>query len=295
MREKTADSLYGFCIGVGGMCIALLYRVDVVSLFAVFLFCFVMWLFYRKTDFTQSAVLCVGALLSAAVSVFVGCDIVCRFALDNTFLPICVFLGCCCAVALALSNTRALKSVAFVIAVVCIFFISLILLLCIAESDFSKEKIPFTPNRIVFPMVVFSVTDSFFIMPYVKKKNRFYYLLGNSFMPFYMFVTVVVALFALSLEIFDSLDTPIVKLWQTCYVLSFVDRFETLIICVLFAVCIVKAGILLKTVLDFYSKMTVLLFFGFTVLLFAGTVLLYIFAALTLICIISYYINKKIC
>ena len=295
MREKTADAFYGFCVGAGGMCIALLYRVDVFPMLFVFLLCFVGWLIYSKIYFTQSVILCVGALFSASVSVYVGCKLVCRFAIDSSFLPMCVLLGGGCAIILALSDIRASKSVAFVVSLVCIFLMLLILFLCIVESDLSKEKFSFLGKRLVIPLTVFSVVDSFFIMPYIKNKNRIYFMIGNSVMPFYMLVTIAVSVCALSRSVFESLDSPVVKLWQTCYVLSFVDRFETLIICALFSVCVVKAGVLLKSVFDFCSQKTAVLFFALVVLLFVSNAFMYVFAALSLFCVAIYCIIKKIC
>ncbi len=308
MKSKTADIFYAFCVSVGGICIALLYRVDILTIFFILtlsvsfsLFCCFLGERTASREWVKR-VFAVGALISAAVSIYLGTRLVCDFSLDNSFVPICIFLSCVVAVSLATSTLRACKSVASVMSAVCVLFLLIILLLCILEGDFSKVYSGDSDRSIIFPLAVFSVIDIVFIMPYIRKSNRCMFVLGSALMPAYMLVTTVLAISTLSADIFYSLDTPVITMWQTCYVISFVDRFETLILCVLFAICTVKAGIFLKCVFDIFQKrfktIVSVLLGALTIPLVLRPGLIYIYAFFSLIVAIIYCVNlllKKCC
>lgn len=295
MREKTADLFYAFCISSGGMCIALLYPVDIFMLAAVLILSVGFSLLCLRLDVSRRyrLPLSVGALVSASASIYIGVTLVTDFALDNSFIPICLLLAIAVAMALAFSTARASKSVASVMSALCIILLLIVLLLCIVESDFSGDMSVSADKKILFPLAVFTVLDAAYVMPLVKRKSRRMFMLGAALMPVYMIATAAVAISALSPAVYSAADTPIITMWQTCFVLSFVDRFETVIICVLFAVCAVKAGMLLKTVISTFSKKLVFLLFFLPIPLIFKPVLLYVYAAISAVSVTVYLLLKK--
>ncbi len=113
MKIKIADILCSFCISCGGLSLALLYRVDALSIFFVLMLSVAFSLFCcslgNKTLSKNwlKKVFAVGAFVSASVSVYVGTRLVCSFCLNNSFIPICIFLACAVSLCLALSTLRA--------------------------------------------------------------------------------------------------------------------------------------------------------------------------------------------
>jgi len=235
-----------------------------------------------------------GALISSSVSTYIGTRLVCSFALDKSFVPICVFLGCAVALSFAISSLRACKSVTSVVSVFGILMLIVILTLCLFDGSFDKVTSASVDRRIIFPLSVFGVIDSLFVMPYIRKTNKCMFVIGSALMPSYLLVTVLLSISMLSSQIFHSLDTPIITMWQSCYVASFIDRFETIVMCALFAVCAAKAGILLKCVFDIlkaYRPLAFVAFSLFVVPLILMPSLIYLYAVLTLVCVTVYLIN----
>ncbi len=295
MREKTADFFYAFCISAGGISVALLYPVDLVGAIVISVISVVAGILFTRldTDTRRLDYLSVGALFSSAVSLWLGVTLVTDFTLDNSFVPICLFLSFIVAVAIAFSSARASKSVAAAMSVLAIVLLLVILLLCVLESDFSTKVTASNDKRILFPLAVFSVLDTVFILPYIKKKNRIACIFGGAVMPLYLVATVAITLFALPQNVYFGPVTPIIKMWQTCFVLSFIDRFETLIICVLFAINILKAGILLKTALCKIKKPLAFIPALLAIALIFRPALIYVFAAFTAIFVLIYLLFKK--
>lgn len=301
MRSKTADILYSFCISCGGLAIALLYSVDAFTMLFILTLSITLSLFCCLIgDRTVSKqwvkkLFGLGSLLSASVSVYSGTELVCSFALDKSFIAICIFLACSVALCLAVSSLRACKSVSAVTAIGCILFLIIIFVLCLFECDF--EKVISTPvdRKLLFPLSVFCTIDSLFIMPYIRKTNKCMFVVGSALMPAYMLLTVLLSISTLSPKVYSSLNTPIITLWQSCYVASFIDRFETVVLCAIYAVCAVKAGMLLKCVFDIYSKR----FFPIAFIIFSAAVvplvfmpsLLYVYALLSFLSVLIYTIN----
>lgn len=301
MRAKTADILCSFCVSCGGLSLALLYRVDALTMLFILtlsvafsLFCCAIADRLASKEWVKK-VFALGMLISAAVSIYTGTRLVCNFSLGNSFVPICIFLGCVTALCIALSSLRASKSVLSVMSVACIVLLLAILILCALESDFSKVVSGSADKRLIFPLAVFGVVDAIFIMPFIRKNNRCMFVIGSALMPSYLLLTVLFAISTLSKEVYYSLDTPIITLWQSCYVASFIDRFETVVLCALFAVCTLKAGMLLKCSFDIFKKSRLpvifILFSALTVPLILKPALIYLYAALTLVCAAIYVIN----
>ena len=300
MKSKITDILYSFCISCSGLCLALLYRVDALTLLFVLtlsvafsLFCCAISNRTVSKDYVKK-IFALGALVSASVSVYIGIRLVCSFALDNSFIPICIFLCCTVALCFAVSSLRACKSVASVVSVFCILILAVILVLCLFDGGFDRVISGRVDRRIIFPLSVFGVIDAVFIMPYIRKNNRCMFVIGSALMPSYLLVTVLLAISMLSSKIYYSLDTPIITMWQSCYVASFIDRFETIAVCVLFAVCAVKSGIFLKCVFDIFKKYRAVLFSLLAVLvipLILMPSLIFLYAGATLGCVMVYLIN----
>lgn len=295
MREKTADFFYALCISLGGMSIAFLYPTDIAVAIVVTIICAVVGilLVFLDTDRRKMDYLSVGALFSSAVSLYLGVTFVTDFTLDNSFIPICLFLSGVVAALIAFSSSRASKSVACVMSVLAIVLLLIVFLLCVLESDFSVAVTFENDKRILLPLTVFSVLDLVFIMPYVKKKNRIACVFGSIIMPVYLLATIIVTIFVLPNNISFLPVPPIIKMWQSCFVLSFIDRFETLIICVLFALNVIKAGVLLKTSLCKIKKQLVFIPVLLALALVIKPALIYVFALLTLIFVSVYLLFKK--
>ena len=295
MREKIADFFYAFCISAGGVSVALLYPVDLVGAVAIALVSVGAGIFFVHfdTDARRHDFLSVGALFSSAVSLWLGVTLVTDFTLDNSFVPICLFLSFVVAVAIAFSSDRASKSVASAMSVIAITLLLVIFLLCVLESDFSTKITVSNDKKILFPLAIFSVFDTVFILPSIKKKNRIFCLFGGVLMPLYLVATVAITLFALPHNVYFGPVTPIIKMWQTCFVLSFIDRFETLIICVIFAINVLKSGILLKTALCKIKKPLIFIPALLAVALIFRPALIYVFAIFTAIFVLIYLLFKK--
>ncbi len=296
MKSKTADIFYAFCISQGGLCIALMYSADIVSLaitlvlsVGVSLFCSLA--VKKRPSRSIQKITSVGALISSSVSVYIGCSLACDYALNKSFLPLCVFLFVTAAVYLAYSRLRAVKSVASVISVLAVILLLVILLLCIIENDFSKTCVDRGDKKILFPLCVFSAIDLIYVAAHVRRQNRCMFVIGTAFAPIYTLITAVIAVCTLTPDIYYSLKAPIITLWQSCYVVSFVDRFETVIICVLFAVSLIKSAILLKPVVKNHPKKIIILFALLPVFLFLYPPLIYVYAALSLALSAPYLFN----
>ncbi len=301
MRAKTADILCAFCVSCGGLSLALLYRVDALTMLFILtlsvafsLFCCAIADRLASKEWVKK-VFALGMLVSAAVSIYTGTRLVCNYSLGNSFIPICIFLGCVTALCFAISSIRASKSVGAIVSAVCIFFLLAILILCVLESDFTKVISGNADKRLIFPLAVFGVVDAIFIMPFIRKSNRCMFVVGSALMPSYLLLTVIFAISTLSNNLYYSLDTPIITMWQNCYVASFVDRFETVVLCALFTVCTVKSGMFLKCSFDILKKrihpLIFLLFSALTVPLILKPELVYVYAALTLASATVYVIN----
>ncbi len=301
MRIKMADLLCAFCVSCGGLSIALLYRVNALTILFILtlsvafsLFCCAIGNRITSKEWVKK-VFGLGMLVSAAVSLYTGTRLVCNFSLGNSFIPICIFLGCVTSLCIALSSLRASKSVGAVVSVICIFFLLAILILCALESDFSKVVSGNCDKRIIFPLAVFGIVDAIFIMPYIRKSNRCMFVIGSALMPSYMLLTVIFSISTLSSELYYSLNTPIITMWQSCYVASFIDRFETIVLCALYAVCIIKSGMFLRCSFDIFKKrfkpFAFIIFSVLTIPIILKPALIYIYAVLTLISASVYVVN----
>ncbi len=301
MKSITADIFCSFCVSCAGLCIALLYRVDVLSVFFILTLSIAFSLFCcaiggrKSSDKRIKNTFAIGALVSASTSIAIGCRFVCSFCLDKSFVPICIFLGCVVSLCFAVSSLRGCKSVVSIMSLLCIFFLMAILILCIFESDFSKVVSGISDRRILFPLSVFGVIDVIYIMPYIRKSNRCMFVIGSALMPVYVLLTVLFAISTLSERIYYSLDTPIITMWQSCYVASFIDRFETVVLCALFVICILKSGLFLRCVFDVFSKkihpFTFIVFSLAVIPLIIWSSLIYLYAALSFVCAIIYCVN----
>ncbi len=301
MKSKIADIFCSFCVSCVSLGIALLYRVDILSMLFILTLSITFSLFCCSFVNANLSSVWVkrcfgfGALISASSSICIACRLVCGYCLDNSFVPITVFLGCTVALCLALSSVRACKSVVSVMSLICIFFLLAIFILGIFESDFSKVISGISDRRILFPLSVFGVVDVIYIMPYIRKSNRCMFVVGSAIVPAYVLLTILFAVSTLSADIYYSLNTPIITMWQSCYVASFIDRFETVVLCAIFVVCIMKSGLFLKCVFDAFSKkaqpLMFVLFALSTIPLTLNPSLIYLYAALSLICALVYCVN----
>lgn len=301
MKSKTSDILCSFCVSCGGLTLALLYRVDALTMLFVLtlsvafsLFCCALSNRFASKPWVKKF-FALGMLISAAVSICSGTRLVCNFSLGNSFIPICIFLGCVCALCVALSTLRSVKSVVSVMSVVCIILLIIIIVLCAFECDFSKVISGNADKWIIFPLAVFGVVDAIFIMPFIRKTNRCMFVLGSAIMPSYLLLTVLFTLSTLSKDVYYSLDNPIITLWQSCYVASFIDRFETVVLCALYIICVLKSGMLLKCSFKIFKNKRLpfifILFSLLTVPLILKPVVIYVYATLAFISATVYVIN----
>ncbi len=293
MREKTADFFYAFTISISIISFSLLYSVDIVGAVVIAVASVVLGILFIRldTDLRPPLFLSVGALFSSAVSLYLGVTLVTDLTLNNKFIPVCLLLSFAVAVAIATSSGRASKSVAAVMSVLAVILLLVVFLLCLLESDFSAGVTVINDKKILLPIIVFSVIDTVFILPFVKKKNRVACVFGGAVIPVYLLATVTLTLFVVPHNL--PFVNPILKMWQTCFVLSFIDRFETLIICVIFSLSIVKAGIILQTALIKIPKTLLFIPALLAVFLILRPGLIYVFAVLTFLFVIVYLLFKK--
>ena len=162
MRAKTADILCAFCVSCGGLSLALLYRVDALTMLFILtlsvafsLFCCAIADRHTHRGWVKK-IFALGMLASAAVSIYSGTRLVCDFSLDNSFIPICLFLGCITSLCISLSSLRACKSVAAISGFFCIILLLAILILGVIKSDFSKAVSITCDKRLIFPLAVSS-------------------------------------------------------------------------------------------------------------------------------------------
>ena len=259
-----------------------------VGLFAVFIL--------RKINYVRSGLLFITsacAIVSASVSMFTSLSLVCNFSLNSSFVPICTFLAAVVILCILYSSNRAIKSVVCVASALCGFLLLLMLFLCFFESDKSFFALPNINPYIIFPLISFALFDNLFFIPEIKKSDKKPYYLGILAAVLYFVFSSVLSLSVLSTNIYSATPSPVIRLWSTCFVVSFVDRFETVVVCVLFTLCVLKCGLLLKTVKSFHPILRVFLAMVLMILLFFYPLLIIFYSIIVIIGLIVYVIIKK--
>ncbi len=288
MKTKLVDFLYIFCISASGMSVALFLKSDIVSLFCAVLSSVVMALVFSMhpaLDMTKplnKTIFTIGTVCSSSASVFTACALFGRFVLNKTYVALVLVLSVFVITAIALSSFYAIKYTTAVMSSLCIVFLLIVLVLSIVNKDFSKAKCLDFNIKSVLPLVALSSVDSVFVIGHIKKTNRAVGIFAYVLMPVYFLVTTIVAMSTLSSKLYCNFDMPILKMWQTTYLASFVDRYETVIITALGALCLLKSGIMLKSVFEINSKKAVLVtvVFAITISVLKSFSVMYVLCAI---------------
>lgn len=260
MKTKLVDFLYIFCISASGMSVSLFLKSDIVSLFCVVVTSVVMAIVFSMQpplDLTKSVsktLYIAGALSCSSASVFTAVALAGRFVLDKTYVALLVFLSVGVAVIISLSSLYSIKFTTAVISAFALALLLLVILLSVLNKDFTKAKCLDYNVKSVLPLVALSSVDSVFVMHHIKKHNRALGVVAFSLPPAYFLITTIISMSTLSDKLFCAVDMPILKMWQTTYVASFIDRYETLVVTSLVALCLLKSGIMLKAVFEICRK-----------------------------------------
>lgn len=198
-----------------------------------------------------------------------------------------LFLVCAvtvCVVALGKPDSLRMNSV-FATSICVVVFI-LLLALSLLDTSFGNVKSVSGGEYPVLQLVAFSVFDFYAVVTRIKHKKHSA-MLGGLFLPLYFLVSTVVAVSVMSPKVFESLERPLVSLWSSTYIPSFLNRFEIIGIVSVFLLIIMKSSLMLSNIYDIVdNKFRVLI--CISVSLFSIVMLFYPFVAsvIAVICVV---------
>ena len=287
------------CMTLGGLSMSLLHRADALTLALLSGITLVVMLFYTLILKKQSPFkkkfsvlkypLAVCSVIAAAVSAANATALVTRTTvLDKSFVPLAMTLTLAFALVISLSKQYALPRTALVTVSVSAVVLVILIFLCVTETELSAIELGRLKTNFLLPLVAFSVCDTVFVLPLMTRTPKFRLLLGSAVALTYFLLTTLIALSALSNGLFFEFEMPIMKLWQSAYIPSFLSRFETVAVCVFFILSAFKSGLLLNYAISAFGKscfyMIALLFAALSVAIFVWPILVYFAAILTVLC-----------
>lgn len=299
MMNKLADLSVVICVVIGGLSIALVHRTDVAMFAVLGAIGIVVMLLYsillKREKYPETAfhganyIISVCAVISASVSSSVAVSLVTDTdVLDKNYLPLTVTLVAVFVFCIAFSSAKSLpKTVTATVIFVSIVLIILIFL-CITQSELSAVNIGSINYKLLIPLAAFSICDVVFILPHINTRSKNTLILGIALCFVYMSAMSMIALSVLSDSLFYEFNMPLMKLWQSTYIASFLSRFETVAVCSFFILCAIKSGLLLNRSLKVFGNtcfyMIAVLYLGSTVSILMFPNLVHFAALLSIIC-----------
>ncbi|MBQ8605620.1 MAG: hypothetical protein IJ408_02685 [Clostridia bacterium] len=206
--------------------------------------------YLRPLKITKIAV-SVWSLLSCSFSVTVAADLVVRASvLHKDYFPFVVIMTAAFCVIFALSPRTPVKSVTLVCAGVSLLAFIVIIILSVLDTDFSYPELPSPTVGDFFPVSLVAILDVFLIFKMSKHKTPISYLAGGICAFVLLLVITLVSVSVLSPKTYYSLESPLLKLWQSTYITSFINRFEIVSVTALYLITALKAAIVLRPCLE---------------------------------------------
>lgn len=259
------NRIYGagpaFCMAAGGLAVCILFGVGLFDSAAVFTLSLLYLLYCRaavaKGVSVSSARLAFGAysVISASVSLILGVRLLTAARVTDTELsPLLVLLTLALAVCFALSDSRAVSSVAFTTAAISFLIMTVCMVSCIVSDNLTLPAVaPRLDIKAVFALCVLSVFDIVLALPF-SGTSAAMLACGTVSAHGYAVLTTVLSMAVLSKEIIAELNSAWLTAWKSGYLLSVVNSFEILGVCAFFALCAVKCSIAVKISTEAFGK-----------------------------------------
>lgn len=288
--SKLSDFSVAFCVALGGLVLALLKSTAPVTLVVLFGFSLLLMMlyyfiltkykvFHRITGGCARSLLSVYSVLSSAVACATASAVVAHTgAVKSEFYPALIVLICLFALIFTRSGIKPTKNTTAVSTVIVVALMILLVFLCMNKRDFSQVYPGEINGLLLLPLTAFSVCDMILVLSFVSQKNRRSFMLGGIIPVIYLIVMSIIAVCVLGNELFSSTELPLLHLWKSAFIPSFLNNFELIALCGFFVCCAIKAGLVLKYSADAAGKDKVWI------------VALFLFASVTLIS----YINEAV-
>lgn len=302
--SKISDFGVLFCVSFGGLVLSALQCTNLVTLVFLLIVSSAVMLFYyfllskpvNETGKFSKITYCVYSVLSSAVSAATAAALLSDTgALSNNFYIPLLILVCCVAAAFAYSNCEGACFTAGTVSLFVCVILVILLALCVGKIGDGVISSGKTNVKLLLPLCAFSVFDTVLILPYIKNRKTLFF---NVLPVVYITVMTVIAMSAMGLELFYDSKLPLLHLWRSAYIPSFINRFELVALCMFLVACAVKSGIVLKRAADITGKdkipiLTVFLF-GVVTLISLYSNAVYGVALLSILCGIILPVSKWI-
>lgn len=261
--NKAVSFSVMFTAVTAGLSLCFVYAVHPVMFLITLVLCPLMFLFYNRTFskhcfFKKGPVLrtlvFISSAASAAYTLALSAQLVTKTGVvSNDCFALVLVLSSIVVLSVAYSKKHACRFISVSTAVTAALFLLIILILSLLDTEFSAPSFGNIDKNILLPFAAFSAFDTFLVIPLMSDKTRFG-IYGALFPCLYMLCAALAAVSVLSAGVYYSLELPLLRLWQSTYIASFVNRFEMIGICALFALCIVKAGLVFRAAASIISK-----------------------------------------
>lgn len=261
--NKAASFSVMFTAVMAGLSLCFVYAVHPVMFLITLVLCPALFLFYSrffsKYGFSKPSLVLkiavfISSLASSAYTLALCTELVTKTqVLSNDCFWLVFVLSVLTVLAVSYSKKHACRFTAVFASLAAAVLLVLIFILSLLDTDFSQPSLGSVDKNILLPFVAFSAFDSFLVIPLLNKESRSG-ALGAAVPCIYMFCAALAAVSVLSQRVYYSLELPLLRLWQSTYIASFVNNFEIIGICALFSLCLVKAGLVLKAAADIVPK-----------------------------------------
>ncbi len=243
---------FGFICVCGGMSLLFIGRANITTVALIFpIFALMAVLaFYgyknlRKTKFLK-IIICVWSVISCSVSTILASKLVTYTGvLDNSHFVLLIFLTIALAVSVSVSKKDAVKSVALIISSFATIVFLTIIALSLIDTSFSMPVIVKPEFEMLLPLAYLSVADVIFIIPFCDSKTPVSVIAGGGISVLFFLVIITIALSVLTNDVYYAVEMPLVKLWQSTFIPSFVNRFEIVSLTNLYLLTAFKCGVIL--------------------------------------------------
>ena len=247
------ESSLSFIIVFAGLSSLFLQRanfLNVVLLVAIFiLFTIFSFYFVKKLKDTPflNAVKITLAVISSAFSLYFAANVAIESGLlQKEFYPLVLVTTSLLPVCAMLSDKIPIKNISFICTTLAVAVFIIICVLSIVDTEFSKPILVKPDFKNILPFLYFSVFDIVFLLCKSKNKTPLAYVFGGALAFGFYLVFILIAKSVLSYDVYISLEMPLLRLWQSTFITSFVNRFEVIAMSFVYLLCALKSGIILK-------------------------------------------------
>lgn len=252
--NKARTFSISFCFAMSGLALLLVSSADpVTTLIPLFLSPLLLFLYIRFSK-PKKSLLALSSICSFCYSAVFASELTVKAGvLSKDCLYLVLILTCLCSLAIAFSNRFSQRYTALCTVLIASVILALVFLLSLVDTNFSPLSFGSVKKDFLLQFVVFSSVDSFLVLPLLKNEPRFA-ILGSVVPPLYMFALTLAAVSVLSSEVFFNIEFPLIRLWQSTYIASFVNSFEVIAVIAVFSLTLVKCGLVLAPAAVLFSK-----------------------------------------